>query len=124
MLHVILFSFLFCQMVMFSCNISLETLFSFLHRWMQGYGGQELFYIDRDVICYQCGRNTKIMHEDGTQTVFAFQGNGVGPFAVHKINKTFAIAERCINPKIFVYNYPSLQQHVILEGKLMVLFPI
>lgn len=92
-----------------------SILFS-LYRWTQGYDGQELFYIDQDVICYQCGRNVKIVQENGVQTVFAFHGNGLGPFTVHKLNKKFAIAERCINPTIFVYNYPSLQEHVVLQG--------
>lgn len=84
--------------------------------WSQGYDGQELFYIDNDVICYQCGKNVKFLNENGTQTVFAFHGKGIGPFAAHKINKKFAIAERCINPKIFVYTYPSLEQSAVLEG--------
>ncbi|KAK7108965.1 cilia- and flagella-associated protein 43-like isoform X2 [Littorina saxatilis] len=84
--------------------------------WTQGYDGQELFYIDNDVVCYQCGRNVKILHDNGQQTVFAFRGNGVGPFAAHKINKKFAIAERCIKPKIFIYRYPFMAEHVVLEG--------
>ncbi|XP_025093863.1 LOW QUALITY PROTEIN: cilia- and flagella-associated protein 43-like [Pomacea canaliculata] len=84
--------------------------------WTQGYYGQELFYIDTDVICYQCGRNVNFVHTDGTQKVFAFCGQGVGPFSAHKINQHFAIAERCIGPKIFVYSYPSLEELMILVG--------
>ncbi|KAL8576297.1 hypothetical protein ACOMHN_006220 [Nucella lapillus] len=84
--------------------------------WSQGYDGQELFYIDNDVICYHCGRNVKFLNENGSQTVFAFHGKGIGPFAAHKLNKRFAIAERCINPKIFVYTYPEMEQSVVLEG--------
>ena len=86
------------------------------NRWSQGYDGQELFYIDNDVVCYQCGKNVKFLNENGKQTVFAFQGSGIGPFAAHKINKNFAIAERCIDPKIFIYNFPSLEEFVVLQG--------
>ncbi|KAK7508542.1 hypothetical protein BaRGS_00000108 [Batillaria attramentaria] len=84
--------------------------------WSQGYSGQELFYIDNGVICYQCGRNVKIVEENGRQTVFAFPGRGVGPFTAHRINKHIAIAESCIDPKIFVYVYPTFRELVALEG--------
>ncbi|XP_076460305.1 cilia- and flagella-associated protein 43-like [Babylonia areolata] len=90
--------------------------------WSQGYNGQKLFYIDNDVICYQCGRNVKFLNENGAQTVFAFRGRGVGPFAAHKINKRFAIAERCINPKIFIYSFPALEESVVLEGGAQIQF--
>lgn len=84
--------------------------------WAQGYAGQELFYLDAGVICYQCGRNMKIVEENGSQTVFAFPGRGVGPFTAHKINKHFAMAESCIGPKIYVFVYPTLRELVVLEG--------
>ncbi|ESO90244.1 hypothetical protein LOTGIDRAFT_233795 [Lottia gigantea] len=83
--------------------------------WCQGYNGGEAQYIDGDVLCYQCGRNIKIIAEDGVETVFAFKGQGVGPIAVHKLNKHIAIAEYCINPKIYIYTYPTFREHMVLQ---------
>jgi hypothetical protein len=51
-------------------------------RWAQGYNGSPVKYIDKDVISYQCGSNVKFVAEDGTESVFNFKGNGIGPFAV------------------------------------------
>lgn len=85
-------------------------------RWAQGYNGGKIGYIDKDVICYQAGSNIKFIAEDGAETVFNFKGNGVGPFAVHTTNKCFAVAERCLNPKITVYVYPTFREAAVLKG--------
>lgn len=85
-------------------------------RWAQGYNGSPARYIDKDVICYQCGSNVKFVAEDGAETVFNFKGNGVGPFAVHPNAKCFAVAEQCLNPKICIYVYPTFRELVMLEG--------
>ncbi|XP_076101522.1 cilia- and flagella-associated protein 43-like isoform X12 [Mytilus galloprovincialis] len=83
--------------------------------WAQGYNGSPARYIDKDVICYQCGSNVKFVAEDGAETVFNFKGNGVGPFAVHPNAKCFAVAEQCLNPKICIYVYPTFRELVMLE---------
>nr|XP_034327595.1 cilia- and flagella-associated protein 43 isoform X6 [Crassostrea gigas] len=83
--------------------------------WAQGYNGGKIGYIDKDVICYQAGSNIKFIAEDGAETVFNFKGNGVGPFAVHATNKCFAVAERCLNPKITVYVYPTFREAAVLK---------
>ncbi|XP_063433249.1 cilia- and flagella-associated protein 43-like isoform X6 [Mytilus trossulus] len=83
--------------------------------WAQGYNGSPARYIDKDVICYQCGSNVKFVAEDGAETVFNFKGNGVGPFAVHPNAKCFAVAEQCLNPKICIYVYPTFRELMMLE---------
>lgn len=92
-------------------------------RWAQGYNGGKIGYIDKDVICYQAGSNIKFIAEDGAETVFNFKGNGVGPFAVHATNKCFAVAERCLNPKITVYVYPTFREAAVLKG-IIILFTL
>ena len=85
-------------------------------RWAQGYNGGKASYIDKDVICYLCGSNVKFVAEDGAETVFNFPGEGVGPFAVSTINRCFAVAEQCLNPKIYVFVYPTFREMSILTG--------
>ncbi|XP_033756153.1 cilia- and flagella-associated protein 43-like [Pecten maximus] len=84
--------------------------------WAQGYSGAPAVYVDKDVLCYLCGSNVKFVAEDGAETVFNFKGNGVGPFAVHPNAKCFAVAEKCIDPKIFVFVYPTFRQLGVIEG--------
>ncbi|XP_052771525.1 cilia- and flagella-associated protein 43-like isoform X3 [Mya arenaria] len=84
--------------------------------WAQGYNGDQACYIDKDVICYLCGNNVKFVAEDGAETVFKFPGEGVGPLAVHSLSRCFAVAEQCINPKIYVFIYPTFRSMSVLEG--------
>ncbi|KAK3096042.1 hypothetical protein FSP39_022384 [Pinctada imbricata] len=84
-------------------------------KWAQGYNGAKAGYIDKDVVCYQCGNNIKFIAEDGAETVFNFKGNGVGPFSVHPSSKCFAIAERCLDPKIYIYVYPTFRETAKLQ---------
>jgi hypothetical protein len=55
--------------------------------------------------------------EDGAETVFNFPGEGVGPFAAHSLSRCFAVAEQSLNPKIYVFIYPTFRQMSILESK-------
>ncbi|XP_053407637.1 cilia- and flagella-associated protein 43-like isoform X4 [Mercenaria mercenaria] len=84
--------------------------------WAQGYSGGKANYIDKDVICYLCGHNIKFVAEDGAETVFNFPGEGVGPFAAHSLSRCFAVAEQCLNPKIYVFVYPTFRKLSILEN--------
>ncbi|KAL4232016.1 Cilia- and flagella-associated protein 43 [Mactra antiquata] len=83
--------------------------------WAQGYNGGNATYIDKDVICYLCGNNIKFIAEDGAETVFNFPGEGIGPFAAHSLSRCFAVAEQCMNPKIYLFVYPTFRQMTILE---------
>lgn len=89
---------------------------TFHFRWAQGYNGGKASYIDKDVICYLCGSNVKFIAEDGAETVFRFPGEGIGPFAAHSLSRCFAVAEQCLNPKIYLFVYPTFRQMSVLEG--------
>jgi len=86
------------------------------YSWAQGYNGERAAYIDKDVLCYLCGGCIKFVAEEGAETVFNFKGNGVGTFAVHTLNKCFAVSEKCLEPKIIIYVYPTFRQLAVLEG--------
>ena len=101
---------------MFIFFLHLFHSYCYHFRWAQGYNGDKACYIDKDVICYLCGNNIKFVAEDGAETVFNFPGEGVGPFAVHPINRCFAVAEQCLNPKIYLFVYPTFRQMAVLEG--------
>ena len=101
------------------CLLFLILVLVISSRWAQGYNGGKATYIDKDVICYLCGSNIKFIAEDGAETVFRFPGEGVGPFTAHSLSRCFAVAEQCLNPKIFVYVYPTFRQMSVLEGKIV-----
>ena len=61
----------------------------------------------------------KFVAEDGAETVFNFPGEGVGPFAINPLSKCFAVAEQCLNPKIYVFIYPTFREMSILQGKIL-----
>lgn len=95
------------------------TMCCFFYSWAQGYNGGKANYIDKDVICYLCGNNIKFVAEDGAETVFNFPGQGIGPFAAHTLSRCFAVAEQCLNPKIYVYIYPTFREMSVLESKII-----
>lgn len=90
--------------------------------WAQGYDGGRADYIARDVICFKCGNNIKFIKPDESVEMLTAPGDGVGPFAVHPVNKVLAFSGLSINPKIYVYAYPSLALVHELEGKETILF--
>lgn len=83
---------------------------------MKGYNGAPARYIDRSTIAYTCGNNVNFMKEDGTSTVFTSPGEGIAALDVHPIDKMFAFAELSLNPKVFVYKYPTMELVSQLEG--------
>lgn len=86
---------------------------------MKGYNGSKAQYIDKNTVVYACGNNINFMKEDGQSTVFSSPGNGVSVLDVHQLNKLFAFAEMCLNPRIFVYKYPDMEQVAELTGRSM-----
>ena len=89
-----------------------------IFRWAQGYNGERAEFIDRNTVAFQCGNSIKFASEDGTQRVLPTPGSGIGAFAVHYINKVFAVADIGIAPKVFILQYPSYRLISELEGKL------
>lgn len=61
------------------------------------------------------------MKENGNSVVFTSPGEGVTALDVHPLNKVFAFAELCINPRVFVYKYPEMEQVSELKGILSLL---
>ncbi|XP_041368827.1 cilia- and flagella-associated protein 43-like isoform X2 [Gigantopelta aegis] len=92
--------------------------------WAQGITGTEAHYIDNDVVCYQCGKNVKFLSVNGKEQTFGFKGEGQGPIAVHEINKHFAVAEHCLNPKIFIFDYNGFKDVAVLTGGAQLEFQI
>ncbi|KAL3863237.1 hypothetical protein ACJMK2_005002 [Sinanodonta woodiana] len=85
--------------------------------WAQGYKGEHANYVDKDVICFQCGSCVKFIAEDGAETIFNFEGHGgIGAFAVHTSEKCFAVAEQNLNPSIYIYMYPTFRELHVLSG--------
>ena len=57
------------------------------------------------------------MNEDGHENLFPSGELGLGPIAVHPVNKVFAVAEPIsIKPKISIYEYPTFQLTNELTG--------
>ena len=90
-------------------------------RWAQGYSGAPAHYINSDTIAFQCGNCIKFISDDGQESVFAPRGQGIGVFAVHSINKVFAIADTSIKSDICIYQYPSFREIAKLEGEHMLI---
>lgn len=83
---------------------------------MKGYNGSKVRYIDRNTVVYACGNNVNFLKEDGTGQVFTSPGEGVTTLDIHPLNKLYAFAELCLNPRIFVYKYPDMELLSELKG--------
>lgn len=84
--------------------------------WVKGYNGSKVQYIDKSTIVYACGNNINFLKEDGQSTVFTSPGEGVCALGVHQLNKLFAFAEMSLNPRVFVFKYPDMEQVAELAG--------
>ena len=74
--------------------------------------------MDLDTICYACGNAVKFLDvKNSTETSFLSEGNGVKKLTANPFESVFAIAEHGINPRIFVYQYPSFELVCTLTGK-------
>ena len=86
--------------------------------WAQGYKGDDLHHVDMDTICYACGSTVKFIDvTNKTETTFFNQGNGIKKIAANPFQSVFAIAEHCLNPRIFVYHFPSMENACTISGK-------
>ena len=50
------------------------------------------------------------------QTFFSKDGGGIGSIAIHPSKKYFCVAEKGINPNVYIYEYPSLKLYRILRN--------
>lgn len=85
-------------------------------RWVKGYNGCKARYIDKTTVVFSCGNNINFMKEGGKSDVFTSPGEGVVGLDVHPLNKLFAFAELSLNPRIFVYKYPDMEEVSVLAG--------
>ena len=58
----------------------------------------------------------KFLNEEGTDKLFPSVSNGLGPSAVHPVNKVFAIADIDVDPTIRVYDFPEFNPVNELKG--------
>lgn len=94
----------------------MHEYFLYFNSWAQGYDGSKAAYINRDTICFRCGNNIKFVKEDGQPQIFPSGGEGLGPIAMHNVNKVFAVAELGIDPKVNIFQYPTFKHVRELTG--------
>nr|XP_039264137.1 cilia- and flagella-associated protein 43-like [Styela clava] len=95
----------------------MEDLGSVQPSWAHGFDSNKIHHITNDVICYVCGSNIKFVNTTNKQEqIFPSPGNGIATFASSPEDRIFAIAESCLNPKIFICEYPSMKVVKDLEG--------
>ncbi|CAD5121750.1 DgyrCDS10227 [Dimorphilus gyrociliatus] len=98
----------------------MDSIGTFQIRWSQGYEGGNIQYINKDTIVIKCGNNLKFIRNNSGETsedIYSCPGGGIGTFAVHSLNKVFAVSKSSIKPSILIVNYPDLQQkHELKNG--------
>ena len=81
-----------------------------------------LNYMDEEsseqVIAYLAGNALIFLHVPSMkrQSVFGLDRSGIGAFVVHPSRETFAVGEKGRNPKVCIYEYPSLDLIKILRN--------
>lgn len=55
------------------------------------------------------------INKSTTQTIFGFDGHGIGAVAVHPSRQFIAVADKGVNPNIYIYSFPDLQVRRILR---------
>ncbi|XP_072177751.1 cilia- and flagella-associated protein 43-like [Diadema setosum] len=85
--------------------------------WTQGYNGSAASFINKSTLCHGCGNNIKFIDTTNKrEVVFPSPGEGVGVLAVSGSQHLFAFSELCLNPRIFVYSYPSMAKRAECQG--------
>eukprot|EP01029_Cantina_marsupialis_P010013 TRINITY_DN2297_c1_g1_i1.p1 TRINITY_DN2297_c1_g1~~TRINITY_DN2297_c1_g1_i1.p1 ORF type:complete len:1707 (+),score=573.01 TRINITY_DN2297_c1_g1_i1:171-5291(+) len=86
--------------------------------------GKNLHYIDKNVVLFAAG-NVVVVHDFESEkrlgkksqnVIFGRDGGGIGAICVHPSKKLFAVAERGVNPNIYVYDYPGCELQYTLEN--------
>ena len=76
-----------------------------------------LLQIAKDTIIFICG-NTYQIYNYATKerkVYFGKDSGGIGSIAVHPSKGFFGVAEKGINPNIYIYEYPSMKTYRILR---------
>eukprot|EP00743_Colponemidia_sp_Colp-15_P005137 GILK01005528.1.p1 GENE.GILK01005528.1~~GILK01005528.1.p1 ORF type:complete len:1787 (-),score=532.29 GILK01005528.1:93-5426(-) len=76
-----------------------------------------LHYIADNVLLYVMGNVVCLLDVDSMQQTYVtgMDGGGVSAVAVHPSRSCFAVAEKGLQPNIYVYEYPSLKLYRILR---------
>uniref|UniRef100_T1IMG4 Cilia- and flagella-associated protein 43 n=1 Tax=Strigamia maritima TaxID=126957 RepID=T1IMG4_STRMM len=80
-------------------------------KWIYGWNSSTVQFITNDTICCVCGNHVVFVQIDTNQTenILTSPGLGIVEFTANRLDSVFAFAEICVNPRIFIYNYPSLK---------------
>lgn len=81
--------------------------------WSQGYEGGNIQYISKDTIVFKCGNYLKFIKNIAGETsedIYSCPDGGISNFAVHSVNKVFAVSRSCIKPSILIVKFPNFEQ--------------
>ncbi|KAL4625031.1 cilia- and flagella-associated protein 43 [Arapaima gigas] len=86
-------------------------------RWVQGFTGQNVHFVDKKTVCYSSG-NFVVFTDLDTSRRRTLQGPGcgIGVLATNAPRRVLAFSESRLEPSILVYNYPSLTLRTQLKG--------
>lgn len=83
----------------------------------------EFIFVGKDAVAVGCGCHIIFFSLDGNmETIYIAnskqRGDGVACIAGHQTAPIFALAEKCLYPRILVFSYPTVEGPVaILQGK-------
>lgn len=81
------------------------------------YRHYNMHFLEDDIVIYIVG-NKYQTYNLSTLEQITFDGqdtNGVGSICVHPNRQYFAVAERGINPNVYIYEWPSLKLYRIMR---------
>ncbi|XP_059422267.1 cilia- and flagella-associated protein 43 isoform X2 [Carassius carassius] len=86
-------------------------------RWVQGFNNGTFRFVDKNTTCYTCGNFIVFLDmETKSRKTLQSPGSGIGAFTASGHRRCLAFSDLGLNPSIFVYNYPELEQMCKLEG--------
>lgn len=95
----------------------MDTYGNIYGSWAHGYTGQNIHHVDPEVLCYACGSHVKFTNTTNKQEkVFKSPGNGISALTASAAKKLLAVAEACLDPKIFVCESSTMDVTKVLSG--------
>lgn len=87
-------------------------------RWVQGFNNGTFRFVDKKTTCYTCGNFIVFLDmETKSRKTLQSPGSGIGAFTASGHRRCLAFSDLKLNPSIFVYNYPELEQICKLKGE-------
>ncbi|NWI16625.1 CFA43 protein, partial [Crypturellus soui] len=84
--------------------------------WVQGFSNK-IGFVNNHTVCYPCGNYIIFVDiETKKRTVLECQTGQVGAFAVNGNSEVVAFSDRKLNPFIYIYTFPELNQVTELKG--------